>query len=47
MLDGIKLISWLDQINKAITRFQGFTYTLFCLSQIVPFISISEFSNEG
>ena len=38
---------WLDQIRERITRLQGFTHTLSCLSQIVPFMSISKFGNEG
>ncbi len=47
MLDGIKLMSWLDQFREAIAGFQGFTHTLSCLSRIVPFMSISKFGNEG
>ena len=47
MLDGIKLMSWLNQIREAIAGFQEFTYILSHLSQIIPFMSISEFSNEG
>ncbi len=46
MLNGIKLMSWLDQIREAIAGFQRFIYTLSRLSQIVPFMSISEFVNE-
>ena len=47
MLDGMKLMLLLDQIKEAIAGFYGFTHTLFCLSQIVPFMSISKFGNEG
>ena len=47
MLDKMKLISWLDQINDAIAGFQGFTHTLSCLSRIVPFELISEFGIVG
>ncbi len=47
MLNRIKLMSWLDQIREAIAGFQGFTYILSHLSRIVPFMSISEFGNEG
>ncbi len=46
MLDGVKLMSWLDQIREARAGFQGFTYILSRLSQIVPFMSSSEFGNE-
>ncbi len=47
MLDGIKLILWLDCIKEAIARFQEFTHTLSCLSQIVLFKSISESTSIG
>ncbi len=47
MLDGIKLMSWLDRIREAIAGFQGFTHTLSRLSRIVPFMSISEFGNKS
>ncbi len=47
MLDRIKVMSLLDQIGEAIARFQGFTYTLSCLSQIILFMSISEFGNKS
>lgn len=40
-------MSWLDQIREVITRFQGFTHILSRLSQIVLFILISKFDNEG
>lgn len=43
----MKLILWLDQINDTIAGFQGFTYTLFYLSQIVLFKLIFEFSIVG
>ena len=43
MLNGMKMILSLNQINNAIVGFQGFTYTLSGLSQIIIFESISEF----
>ncbi len=38
---------WLDQMKEAIARFHEFTHTLSRLSQIVPFMSISDFGNKG
>ncbi len=47
MLNRLKLMSWLDQIREAIAGFQGFTHILSRLNQIVLFMSIFEFGNEG
>ena len=47
MLNKRKLMSLLDQIRETIAEFQVFTYTLYCLSQIILFMSISKFGNES
>ncbi len=47
MLNGIKLMSWLDYIKKAIAGFQEFTHTLSYFIQIVLFKSISGLTSVG